>query len=76
MIRLRAKLNHLLDDSGWREQVKMQVRETVNDRGYENVTMEDLVQEMAPRATGMVPDKVKKELMRDMQRFLEKNARV
>ncbi len=52
------------------------VRETVSDRGYDKVTMEDLVQEMAPRATGMVPDRVKKELCRDMTRFLEKSARI
>ena len=31
---------------------------------------------MLSRATGMVPDRVKREMLRDMQRFLEKNARV
>ena len=31
---------------------------------------------MAPKATSMVPDKVRRDLMKDVQRFLEKNARV
>lgn len=73
--RLRKHLGRQLDDSGWREQLKVQIREIVQERGPENITMEELVQEMAPKATGMVPDRMKRDLMKDITRFLEKNAR-
>ena len=52
-----------------------QVKDIINERGVDNVTMEDLVQEMCPKATSMVPDRCKRDVMKDILRFLEKNAK-
>ena len=39
-----------------------------------NMSMEDLIQEVTPIATGLVPDKCRRDLTKDVQKFLEKNA--
>ncbi len=71
--RLREKLRRHLEDSGWREQVKMHIREVAADRGH-GILMEDLVQEVAPRANEMVPDRARRDLAAAVQKFLERHA--
>ncbi len=51
----------------------LQIKDSIAEQG-DDVTMEDLVQEMMPKATAMVSDPVKKELCRDMHKALQKNA--
>jgi hypothetical protein len=53
----------------------LQVLEVVHEKGADRVTVEDLVQEIAPRACSMVPDSARKMLAKDVKKFLaEDNA--
>ena len=63
-----------LEESGWRDQVKMTCKEVVKERGLDKITVEDLVQEVAPKGSQMVPDEIRKELLRDIKKFLEEQA--
>ena len=70
------------------EQVKMACREVVKEKGLDRITVEDLVQvktylpcwcnyhpqEVAPQGSQLVPDDVKKELLREIRTFLEQQA--
>lgn len=42
-------------------------------RRPDNITMEDLIQEMTPKATALVPSEVRKELQGDVKKVLEKH---
>lgn len=52
----------------------MACRDVVKERGLDRITVEDLVQDIAPRGSQMVPEEVRKELLRDIKRFLEEQA--
>ena len=70
------------------EQVKMACRDVVKEKGLDRITVEDLVQvdwqfvtaitplsqEVAPQGSQLVPDEVKKELLREIRTFLEHQA--
>merc|ERR1711892_1510367 len=68
---LKEKLVERLEESGWKDQVKMACRDVVKAKGLDRITVEDLVQEIAPRGSQMVPEEVRKELLRDVKKFLE-----
>ena len=72
--RLRERLMEKLLESGWKERVKLQVVEYVNDKGLENARVEDIVQELAPRASSLVSDNIKRDLLEQVQDFLDKDA--
>ena len=72
--RLRMKLYKCLENSSWRDEVKLQAREIINEKGANNINMEDLVQELVTKATLLVPDKVRKDLSRDVQDVLDARA--
>ena len=68
------QLAQKLEECGWRDQVKVACREVVKERGLDQVSVEELVQEVAPQGSRLVPEEVKKELLREIKRFLEEQA--
>ena len=38
------------------------------------MTVEDLVQEVGPKGSQMVPEEIRKELLKDIKKFLEEQA--
>merc|ERR550519_557264 len=52
----------------------MACRDVVKEKGLDRITVEDLVQEVAPQGSQLVPDDVKKELLKDVKLFLEEQA--
>lgn len=72
--RLREKFGRQLQESGWWDQVRAEIKDTISNRGYTNVNVEDLVQEIMPKALAMVPAKSKQDLTKDVKRFLSENA--
>ena len=52
-------------------QVKLAVLEAVHEKGPENATVEDLVQEIAPKATAMVPNSIRKSMTQEIKKFLK-----
>jgi enhancer of yellow 2 transcription factor len=43
-------------------------------KGLNNVTVDGLVEEITPRARATVPDDVKKDLLKQIKDFIDKNA--
>ena len=50
--------------------VKLAVLEAVHEKGPENATVEDLVQDIAPKASAMVPDHIRKSMAKEIKQFL------
>lgn len=73
---LRDRLMDYLGDPscGWRDQVKLVVLDIVHDRGAENLAIEDLVQEVAPRATDLVSNSARSDLSKEVKKFLKERA--
>ena len=55
-------------------QVKLVVLDIVHDRGAENLAIEDLVQEVAPRATDLVSNSARSDLSKEVKKFLKERA--
>ena len=51
--------------------VKLAVLEAVHEKGPENATVEDLVQDIAPKASAMVPDHIRKSMVKEIKQFLK-----
>lgn len=67
---LRDKILEDLSETAWRDQVKLAVLEAVHEKGPENATVEDLVQDIAPKASAMVPDHIRKSMAKEIKKFL------
>ena len=52
MCRLKELLRTRLIECGWREQLKVQCKEVVREKGLENVTVDDLVTVITPKGRG------------------------
>ena len=52
----------------------MVVLDIVHDRGAENLAIEDLVQEVAPRATDLVSNSTRAYLAKEVKTFLKEKA--
>ena len=61
--RLRQQLMKRLDETGWRHQLRLQVQDLVHQKGVEKATIEDIVQELAPKASSTISEQIKKELI-------------
>jgi len=68
--RLKEHLRNRLIECGWREGLKLHAKEIVKERGFNNITVEELVKEITPKGRQTVPDVVKKELLVKIQTFL------
>merc|ERR1712002_540715 len=56
---LKLMLVERLEESGWKDQVKTACRDVVKEKGVDRITVEELVQEVAPRGSQLVPDDIK-----------------
>ncbi|CAF0970582.1 unnamed protein product [Brachionus calyciflorus] len=70
--RLRQMLQMKLIECGWAKKVNDKCIEIVQKRGFENVTVDDLVDELVPKSRAIVPDYIKKELLDQFRLFLSK----
>ena len=68
--RLQELLRVRLIECGWRDQLKDHARVMVREKGVDNVTVDDLVAELTPKARSSVPDEVKKELLDHIKSLL------
>merc|ERR1711935_1281127 len=83
---MRAAINQQLTESGEKEHLKQMIRERLREHGWadnlkqytkelvaskgEQITVDELVSEITPRARSTVPDEVKKELLTRIRGFL------
>jgi len=68
--RLREHLRARLIECGWRDQIKLEAKQIVRERGLERVRLEDIVAEITPKGRATVPDEVKRELLTKIKEYL------
>lgn len=59
-------LNRLIE-CGWRDQVRLACRKALSENESNSLTAEELIAKITPKARGMVPDSVKKELLHELE---------
>ena len=71
--RLRQQLMKRLDESGWRHQMRLQVQDLVHEKGTDKATIEDIVQELAPKANSTISEEIKRELVIEAKTSLKES---
>ena len=66
--RLRQLLLIRLEESGWRRRLRDRVQNMVYNMPFKKLTIEDIVQELAPKASSTISDDIKDELINEMRR--------
>uniref|UniRef100_K3W6G0 Transcription and mRNA export factor ENY2 n=1 Tax=Globisporangium ultimum (strain ATCC 200006 / CBS 805.95 / DAOM BR144) TaxID=431595 RepID=K3W6G0_GLOUD len=72
--RLKELLRHKLIECGWRDEMKQHCKEVIRNKGIDQVTVEDLVEEITPRGRVSVPESVKTDILEKIKAFIEKSA--
>lgn len=72
MLRVRELMRVRLMECGWRDQVRLECRKILNENSAEDtmVSVNDLVKLVTPQARSLVPDSVKRELLRELESSL------
>ena len=60
---LRQLLRKRLDESGWRRRLRDRVQALVYNMPFKKLSVEDVVQELAPKASSTISDEIKNELL-------------
>lgn len=71
--KLRKLLVKRLDETGLRQTIKLQVHDLVHDKGMEKINIEDIVQELVPKASSMISEEVKNDLMNEAKQSLKES---
>ena len=71
--KLKSQLLRHLNDSGWNQEMKIQVQNLVNEKGADKISIEDIVQEIAPSAKSSLQENIKKELMIEARKSLKES---
>ena len=57
-------------ECGWRDQVRELCRKVIKERGVNQVSVDDILEEVTPKGRALVPDTVKKELLLKLKTHL------
>ena len=60
---LRQLLRKRLDEFGWRRRLRDRVQTMVYNMPFKKLSVEDVVQELAPKASSTISDEIKNELL-------------
>ncbi|XP_065348262.1 transcription and mRNA export factor ENY2-like [Cloeon dipterum] len=72
--RWKELLRLRLTECGWRDQVKLLCRDAIKQGNVEEMTVDQLNNEVTPKARQLVPDAVKIELLTKIKTFLQENT--
>ncbi|KAG6958541.1 hypothetical protein JG688_00010483 [Phytophthora aleatoria] len=72
--RLKELLRLKLVECGWRDEMKLHCKEVIRNKGIDQVTVEDLIEEITPKGRASVPEDVKNNLLEKIKAFIEKEA--
>ncbi|KAG6616259.1 transcription and mRNA export factor ENY2 [Phytophthora cinnamomi] len=72
--RLKELLRLRLVECGWRDEMKLHCKEVIRNKGIDQVTVEDLIEEITPKGRASVPEDVKNDLLEKIKAFIEKEA--
>lgn len=67
--RLKDLLRLRLNECGWGDEVRLLCREVIKSN-HGNVNVDEIVEEVTPKARQLVPDSVKKELLQKIKTIL------
>ena len=70
--RLKQLLSTRLEESGWRRRLRDRVQTMVYNMPFKKLTIEDIVQELAPKASSTISDEIKDELIKEMKKSKKK----
>lgn len=68
---LKDLLEKRLIECGWRKDIELKIRDTLEKRGLANITHEQLSAEIIPQARALVPEVVRKEMLLRVREALE-----
>ena len=71
--KLKGQLTKRLNETGWNQEMKIQVQNLVNEKGADKISIEDIVQEIAPKAKSALQEDIKKELMIEAKKSLKES---
>ena len=60
---LRQLLRKRLDESGWRRRLRDRVQTLVYNMPFKKLSVEDVAQELAPKASSTISDEIKQEIL-------------
>jgi len=69
--RLGQLLRNRLLECGWKDKVVVLCKDVVRDVGVDNITLDQLINEVTPKARQMVDDSVKRELLQRIKTSLQ-----
>ena len=72
--RLKEYITSQLNESGWREELKKQCVQFIQDKGVEKVSLEEMINDIAPRGRATLPEKLKVEVFNRLRSFAEKQG--
>ncbi|XP_046853126.1 transcription and mRNA export factor ENY2-2-like [Xenia sp. Carnegie-2017] len=72
--RLMELLRTRLKECGWREKLAQECKDIIKEKGLDKVTVDDLVNEVTPKARETVPDEVKRELLERIRSYFGDNV--
>ncbi|CAB3374266.1 Hypothetical predicted protein [Cloeon dipterum] len=72
--RWKELLRLRLTECGWRDQVRLLCRDAIKQGNLEEMTVDQLNNEVTPKARQLVPDAVKIELLTKIKTFLQENT--
>lgn len=64
------ELTRKLAECGWRDEMKAKCIQIIQDKGKDNVTVDELVRMIAPAGKAAVPDSLKAEMLSSMKDFV------
>ena len=70
--RLKQLLLVRLEESGWRRRLRDRVQNMVYNMPFKKLSIEDIVQELAPNASFTISDDIKEELIKEMKKSKKK----
>ena len=66
--RLKQLLSTRLEESGWRRRLRDRVQTMVYNMPFKKLTIEDIVQELVPKASSTISDDIKDELIKEAKK--------
>ncbi|ETV97061.1 hypothetical protein H310_09886 [Aphanomyces invadans] len=72
--RLKEILRHKLIECGWRDEMRMYCKDLIKTKGIDQITVDDLVEEITPKGRSSVPDSVKADMLERIRLFLESSS--
>jgi len=76
MDRLKNVIRAQLTECGWRDEMRKTCQAYTRSRGIEQVSLDELVAEIAPKGRASVPDKVKSDILDEIRKsakFIDMN---